>query len=289
MSSCSQQQAARTLLQPSAGTVLQAADDPSGIKEYIKNKLLPTEEQTKNELQAEVTRAQDAFDGCQVELTSVQDTLRTQEQTLITAEQRHNECELKVESGNRSEEELCRDMTNFATTLEAPLDFDTVNSSDTAALIQALSFMNDYFTEKYPALRRMKQKCELAKNDEVVLQEQCDADKKNIEASYCSLKAARVRACNDFDSCFSSKSKRFDEVIAYVKKGEELSKMNFKKLAGHGDEDCTSAESDTAHLSVSYPTKPEKMECDFEVKTNWDYDEVQCDVDVLDSDVAPPH
>lgn len=286
--SCSQSQA-RTLLQHARGlgeqststdmqTDAKTDQDPEGstIKDYIENTLLPTEEQTKAELQEEASRAERAFEGCSVELTTIQENLRNQEQTLITAEQRHNECEMKVEMTNRTEEEVCNGLNTFATKLEAPLDFSTVNSSDTAALIGALNVMNDYFNDVYPSLKRQKQQCDLAKNDEVVSQEQCDADKKSIEASYCSLKAARVRSCSDFDTCFTSKSKRFDEVIAYVKQGEELSKANFKTLACHGDKDCTSTESDTAHLSVSYPTKPAKQECIAEVKTNWEYDGVEC-------------
>lgn len=284
--SCQLTRQARTLLQygASGSGVVATAESPEGIKqyskEYIANELVPQAEATTRELQGEMDTALQAFESCNSALSSGEQGLSTQEATLITAEQRHNECEMKVAQTNRSEAQICSDWEDFAMALEAPVDGKEVNGSSPEGCLASLATMSEFYNNAYPAFLEKKKACELAKNGEEVTKEQCDADKKSIEESACSLKAARVQACKSLDSCFAAKSKRFNSSFEYVKLLEDNTKKHVQKHIDSCTEkgECKAGTVDLTGLTVNYPVAPQQMECDDAIKTDWDYSTACSDV-----------
>lgn len=204
--------------------------------------------------------------------------LSQQESTLIAAEQRHNECANRVLQANRSMQQACDDLKEFAVNLEAPEDASVINGSSAEACLTTLSAMDSFYNEVYPQFMEKKKACEVATNDESVSAEQCDADKAAIEESWCGLHAARVQACNELQTCYNGKSKSFDDTIEMTKLLEENTKKHVQKYidACVQHNDCTSGTIDIAKLSVNRPTKPSMLDCDDTIKSDWDYSHVQC-------------
>jgi len=204
--------------------------------------------------------------------------LSQQETTLITAEQRHNECENNVAQQNRSMDAACSELNEFASNLEAPKDAREVNGSSPDACLVTLAAMSSFYNEVYPAFMEKKKACEVATSAEQATAEQCAADKSAIEESWCGLRAARTEACNNLKTCYNSKTTSFNSVIDMTKLLEENTKNHVQKYvdACVQHNDCTAGTIDLAKLSVTYPTKPSSMECDATIKSDWDYSHVQC-------------
>merc|ERR1712183_1218883 len=120
-----------------------------GTKDYITSALIPQAEATTRELQAGLDSAVAAFETCSSQLASADSQLSQQESTLITAEQRHNECEMSVEQGNRSMEQICGDLKDFAANIEEPQDAQ-VNGTTAEACLATLAAMNTFYNEVYP-------------------------------------------------------------------------------------------------------------------------------------------
>merc|ERR1712137_458981 len=139
------------------------------------------------------------------------------------------------------------------------------------ACLASLAAMNSFYSNAYPQFMEKKKHCEVATNGEETTKEQCDADKVGIQQSWCSLKAARVQACNALDSCYAQKSSAFDRAVEYVELLQNNTKQHVEKHVEKCNEakDCSAGFVDYTSLSVNYPVKPIKTSCDDTVKTDW--------------------
>lgn len=262
--------------------------NPVGISEWINSQLLPMSNMTKQELQGEVNRAQQAVDGCATALGSAEVSAQEQETTLSIGESRHNECTLLQAQKTKEAQDDCAGVQAVCDTIEAPVDMATVDLNSTEAVEDALQALYRFFESEYPKFIDEDHTCSAAQDLAQQQAQQCEADQAGIEASYCSLKAGRAQICSDYDACFVEKAEIFTKVVDDVRAVEAHMKSSFKTLTCFGrtvlqDMDqgsrptCNASQVDTTYLNVFYPSAPSKESCSDTVSTSWNYSATLCD------------
>lgn len=261
--------------------------NPMGIQSWIQQQLLPMANMTKTELQGEVNRAQQAVDNCATQLAAAEDGAREQETTLSIGESRHNECELEMAQKTKRASDDCTGVQSLIDTLEAPPSVADIDLNSTDAVEDALQANYRFFEEEYPKYMDEDAHCASATSLAEQQSQQCEADKSNLEASYCSLRSARGQICSDYDACFVEKTALFDRIISDVRQVEAHTKSSFQTLTCFGrtvmmDMDnarptCNASAVDTTYLDVFYPSQPNKESCSNEVSTSWNYTDSLCE------------
>jgi hypothetical protein len=264
--------------------------NPQGIQSWIQQQLLPLANATKVQLQAEVNHAQQAVGNCASQLASAEDGAREQETTLSIGESRHNECELQMSQTSKRAQDDCAGVQGLIDILVAPPSVASVDVNSTEAVEDALQANFHFFQEQYPKYMDEDTHCSTATSLAEQQEQQCDADKANLESSYCSLRSARQQICADYDACFAEQTALFNRVVGDVKAVEAHTKSSFQTLTCFSHTIMTDMENqrptcnasgvDTTYLDVFYPSQPSKESCSDEVSTSWNYSAALCEEQV---------
>jgi hypothetical protein len=261
--------------------------DPMGISNWIQSQLLPMANMTKAELQGEVNRAQQAVDACGATLASEEDGAREQEVTLSIGESRHNECELTQAQKRKRAEDDCQGVQALVESFSAPESVAEVDQNSTEAIEEALQQNYHFFEENYQRFMDEDTHCTNSQTLAEQQAQQCEADRSNLETSYCSLRGARQQVCSEYDRCFLERSALFGRVVDDVRQVEAHTKSTFKALTCFGRTvlrdmpgerpSCNASSVDTTYLDVFYPSNPSKEACTDSVSTGWNYSSSLCD------------
>jgi hypothetical protein len=162
----------------------------------------------------------------------------------------------------------------------------SVNLSDTAAVEDALEDNYKFFQENYQKFMDEDQHCSASHNLAEDKASQCEADKANLESSYCSLHGARQQICSDYDACFDEKKALFERILLDVQEVEAHTKSSYKSLSCLGRTvlqemsssrpSCNETAIDTTYLDVFYPSAPTEESCSVEVSTSRNYSANLC-------------
>jgi len=270
-------------------SLLAEGQQPTGIKNWINTQLLPQAKQTAVEMQGQVDGAQQQIESCKDLLWSAEKEVKHRESILEQDESQRFQCIAEEHRLHKTEMDFCDDL-KYLTDLvvknqPASLSSLTNKTVDTVETVLRKNhqFVNDFYTK----MLDKQSACGTAKQAAEDVHSQCQGDEDAIEEFYCSMSYGRDQSCTAYDACFKEKVAAFEKTEADVKELEAHTKDQFKKLTCFehgiadgggvpGSPDCDPATLNTAHLTVTYPVKPQAKTCIGLMKTRRDFGLVQC-------------
>jgi len=212
--------------------------------------------------------------SCAELMWSAEKEVKHREAILEQDETQRFQCVAEEHRLHKAEMDTCGDLKSLTGLVakDQPPSINSLAASDkTVEKVEELLRRNRQFAnEFYPQLQQGQAGCTAATEASHNAHATCQADEDTIEAFYCTMRYGRDEACEGYKACFEEKSKAFDKTIADVRELEEHTKQQFKKLTcfgrgiseeGVGNTHCDPDALNVAHLTVTFPVKPNPKPC----------------------------
>merc|ERR1712194_25574 len=198
-------------------------------------------------------------------------------------------CVAEEHRAHKSETETCGDL-QYLTDLvvkNQPVTLSAITNKTVEEVENVLRKNHQFVNDFYSKMVDKQSACTSAAQASNDIHAQCEADKESIEMFYCSMKYGRDQSCVEYDACYDEQVVSFEKTVAETKELEAHTKEQFQKLTcferGISDEgsaessmSCDPSALSTAHLSVTYPMKPQPKGCMKLTGSRRDHSMVQC-------------
>jgi hypothetical protein len=248
------------------------------IRSIVADELLPDLTATRDAAAKQVGLNLEAVDQCnQNSVKRLGEIQNGAEQSTGQHRTEHSDCRKAEQTLVDNKKEKCDALDSYLGTINDPSNQPA--GRERAAMVDYVKKMSSYYCPKGPEVTTKDKDCTNATDALATKKGECDNDQANFENAFCTWRTELSDQCTAYSTCYTDKSKIFNDFVDETKTQVEKWKVEYaslKKIECYLDvwlsddtttktntlSSCDSKNIDTSPMNVDFPALPAQAKCD---------------------------